>query len=194
MNKNILKITVIVIIILAIIIGIMYLIDCSRMKKGEEVVFSTWGLKYAPVLKTSQNENNNNEDKKYQEYSKIIDNVKLELKIPSGWKYKEIPQNENNNFYKYALKLYKNSEKEHAILYFYNNQFSVCGTGRTSKNITLNNGNEANIGYYDGSEIWSDISFYSMNPNIAVINYDFIDSDADEVIELIKTINIIEIK
>lgn len=194
MNKNILKITVMVIIILAIIIGIMYLIDCSRMKKGEEVVFSTWGLKYAPVLKTSQNENNNSDDKNYQKYSKIIDNIKLELNIPSEWKYKEIEKNDDNNFYKYALKLYKNSEKEYAILYFYNNQFSVCGTGRTSKNITLNNGKEATIGYYDGSENWSDISFYNMNQNIAVLNYDLINVDADEIIEFIKTINIIEIK
>lgn len=59
------------------------------------------------------------------------------------------------------------------------------------KNITLNNGNEATVGYYDGNKNWSDISFYSMNKNMAVINYGLIDNDAEEVIEFIKTINIV---
>lgn len=33
-----------------------------------------------------------------------------------------------------------------------------------------------------------------MNKNIAVLNYDLIDSESDEVIEFIKTINITENK
>ena len=37
----------------------------------------------------------------------------------------------------------------HNADYFYNNQFGVCGTGRTAENITLNNGQQATIGYYD---------------------------------------------
>ena len=192
MSKNIFKIIIIVVIILAIIIGIMYLIDLDRMKKGEAIVFSTWGSKYAPILKTNQNENNNSVDENYRKYSKIIDNINLELNIPNEWNYKEIPRNEDNNFYKFALKLYKNSEEQYAMLYFYNNQFGVCGTGRTSESIVLNNGKEAIIGYYDGNTNWSDISFYSMNKNIAVMNNNLINDDANEVIEFIKTINIIE--
>ena len=66
--------------------------------------------KYAPIVKINQNDNNNNIDENYQKYSKIIDNVKIELNIPNEWKYKEMPKNEDNDFYKYALKLYKNSE------------------------------------------------------------------------------------
>lgn len=77
-------------------------------------------------------------------------------------------------------------------MYFYNNQFGVCGTGRTTKNIPLNNENEATIGYYDGNKNWSDISFYNMNRNIAFMNYGLKNADADEVIEFIKTINITE--
>lgn len=105
-----------------------------------------------------------------------------------------MPKNEKNDFYKYALKLYKGNENQYAMLYFYNNQFGVCGTGRISENITLNNGKQASIGYYDGNKTWSDISFYNINKNIAIMNHGFIDDDADVVIQLIKTINITENK
>ena len=194
MNKKIGKIMIIIIVILLGVIGIMYLIDLDRMKNGEKVVFSTWGAKYAPyehnILNKNDIESNTSNTENYQKYSKTIENTKIELKIPNEWKYEEVAKDEKNDFYKYALKLYKNNENQYAMLYFYNNKFGVCGTGRTAKNITLNNGEEATIGYYDGNKNWSDISFYKMNEYITVINYGLIDTDADEVIELIKTINI----
>lgn len=191
MRKNVIKILIVVVIILAMIIGVMYLIDSNKMKRGEEVVFSTWGTKYVPALKNNESESNNTISKNYQKYSKIIDNVKIELNIPNEWKYKEIPQNKDNNFYKYALKLYRNNEDQYAMLYFYNNPFGVCGTERTTENIVLSNGKEATIGYYDGNKNWSDISFYNINKNIAVLNYNLMNEDAKDVIEFIKTINII---
>lgn len=138
----------------------------------------------------SDKTNEGKSNKNYQEYSKVIDGIKIELNIPNDWKYKEIPKDKDNDFYKYALKLYKDNENQYAILYFYNNQFGVCGTGRRSEKVTLNNGEEAIIGYYDGGKDWCDISFYNMNKNIAVINYGLINDDADELIEFIKTINI----
>lgn len=192
MRKNIFKIIILVAVILAIIIVSMYLIDLNRMKNGEEVVFSTWGAKYAPILQEQQNENNNVVNRNHQKYSKTINNVNLELNIPNEWEYKE--ESIDNDTYEYALKLYKNNEEQYAMIYYYKNQFGVCGTGRTSKTITLNNGNEATIGYYDGNKNWSDISFYSINKNIAVLNDGLIDDDAQEVIEFIKTINITEKK
>lgn len=138
----------------------------------------------------SDKTNEGKSKKNYQEYSKVIDDIKIELDIPTKWKYKEIPKDKDNDFYKYALKLYKDNENQYAMLYFYNNQFGVCGTGRTSEKVNLNNGEEAIIGYYDGEKSWCDISFYNMNKNIAVMNYGLIDYDANEVIEFIKTINI----
>lgn len=128
----------------------------------------------------------------YQKYSKIVENVCIELNIPSEWKYEELQENPENDFYKFALKLYKNSEEQHAVLYFYNNSFGVCGTGRSSEKITLNNGQEATVGYYDKSTNWNDISFYNYNKYIAVMNYGLINDEAKEVIEFIKTINIVE--
>ena len=45
------KIILAVLIIIAIIIGIMFLIDLNRMKNNKPVLFSTWGRKYAPPVK-----------------------------------------------------------------------------------------------------------------------------------------------
>lgn len=122
-------------------------------------------------------------------YSKTIDNVILEMNIPNEWQYEELPRDENNDFYKYALKLYKTEDNKNTILYFYNGPFAVCGTERTTKKINLNNGKEANIGYYHSTE-WSDISFYDLNPNIAFINNGLENDEAEEVLDFVKTINI----
>ncbi len=70
--------------------------------------------------------------------------------------------------------------------------FGVCGTGRTSEQINLNNGNKATIGYYDGSDIWQDISFFDTNEYIAILNNGLDKQESKEFIELVKTINIIE--
>lgn len=119
-----------------------------------------------------------------------IDNVTIEIEIPSGWKYEELPKDEDNEFYKYALKLYKSQEDKNTILYFYSKPFGVCGTGRTNKRISLNNGNEAGVGYYHDKE-WSDISFYEVNPNIAFVNNGLENEEAEEVLDFVKTISII---
>ena len=47
-------------------------------------------------------------------------------------------------------------------------------------------------GYYDENKNWTDISFYNINKNIAVMNYGLVNEDADEAIQFIKTINITE--
>ena len=78
------------------------------------------------------------------------------------------------------------------MLYFYNNRFGVCGTGRTDEKTILNNGEEASIGYYDGNKEWSDISFYNMNKDVAIINYSLVNDEAEEALEFIRTINITE--
>ena len=106
--------------------------------------------------------------------------------------YEEI-KNDKDDFYKFAVKLYKNDENQYAMLYVYNNPFSVCGTGRKTEDIILNNGKNSIVGYYDNSKYWSDISFFSINENIAVINNNLKDNEADEVINFIKTLNITEV-
>lgn len=179
------KKTIIILAIIAVtVVGTMYLIDSNRMKNGEEVVFGTWGKKYSAIVKTNQDENVVKEEK----YSKTIGDTTIELDIPSDWNYKEMQVAETDN-YNYALKLYKNDEEKYAMIYFYKEKFGVCGTERTSKNITLNNGNEAIVGYYAGDEVWEDI-IIGTNKNIVVINQNLQKNEADEAIEIIKTLNI----
>ena len=186
MNRN-KKIIIGILIILIIVIGIVvvYKVIENSVINRADFNFTVENISSSPVETVDNQKDEKN-------YYKEIDNIKLELNIPNNWNYEEIPQNEENNFYKYALKLYKNNENQYAMLYFYNDPFGVCGTGRTSKNIILNNGKEATVGYYDGNKNWADISFYDINKNIAVINYGLIDENADEAIQFIKTINITE--
>ena len=186
MNKN-KKIIIGILIVLIIVIGIVvaYKIIENSVTNREDFNFTVENINSSPVETVDNQKDGKN-------YYKEIDNIKLELNIPNNWNYEEIPQNEENDFYKYALKLYKNNENQYAMLYFYNDPFGVCGTGRTSKNIILNNGKEATVGYYGENKNWADISFYDTNKNIAVMNYGLIDEDADEAIQFIKTINITE--
>lgn len=182
------KIIIILAIIIVAVVGTMYLIDSIKMKNGEKVVFGTWGKKYLAIVKTNQNENVIKEER----YSKTIENTTIELDIPSNWNYKEMQVTEKDN-YDYALKLYKNDEEQYAMIYFYKEKFGVCGTERTSKNVILNNGNEVIVGYYAGDETWKDI-IIGTNKNIVVINQNLSKNDADEALELIKNINIIELE
>lgn len=181
------KIIIILVIILIGIIGTMYLIDFNKMKNGEEVIFGTWGKKYSAIVKTNQNDNATEEN--YQKYSKTVGDTTIELDIMNGWNYKEIQAAENDD-YIYALKLFKSNEEQCAILYFYKENFGVCGSERTFQNITLNNGKQAVVGYYENSDEWIDISFAEMNHNIAIINRNLQKNDNDEIIKIIKTINI----
>ena len=123
-------------------------------------------------------------------YEKDIDNISIKLYYPRNWNYVETLDNLENNFYKYALKMYKEDENRYAIIYYYRDLFSVCGTGRTSKQIDLENGYKATIGYYDRSDIWQDISFPKQNKNIAIQNYGLNKEESEEFINIIKTISI----
>ncbi len=138
---------------------------------------TTWkNTKFACSVKEESNE---------EKYFKTIDNITIELSILKNWHYEEMTLEDS----KFALKLYKNSQDKYATLNFYNNSFTVCGTGRTTEEITLNNGILATIGYY-GEPIWSDISFYELNPNIAFINNGLEKEDTEEFLEIVKTLNI----
>lgn len=188
MKKKVL-IVLLIIILIALVLGTMYLIDRKMMKNNKPVIFSTWGYSYTPPVSTySSNPTINVENN----YSKTIDNITIELNIPNDWHYEELPRNEENDFYKFALKLYKSDSSKNTILYYYTGPFGVCGTGRTDKKMYLNNGAEAGIGYYDNSKVWSDISFYPLNTNIAFLNGGLEGNEAQEVLDFVKSIRIID--
>lgn len=182
-KKIVISVSVIILILTISIISIYKLIE-NDVTNRENLKVGIQDKKPGPVDTVNNNKNS-------QSYSKVIEHIKIELSIPKDWNYEELAKDEENDTYKYALKLYKENNNQYAVIYLYNNQFGVCGTGRTSENIILNNGKEAAIGYYDGNSNWSDISFYD-NKNIVIINYDLTNKDAKEAIEFIKTINLTE--
>lgn len=122
-------------------------------------------------------------------YSKTIENTSIELSIPSSWQYEEISTS-NDDIYQYALKIFKNQEDKYMMFYYYKNSFGVCGTGRTTKTIKLDNGKEAIVGYYDDFAEWSDISFGEFTSKIAFINFGLTSDEAYAAIDFIKTIEI----
>lgn len=139
--------------------------------------------------KEENKQEENKELKEENNYSTIIDNIVLDLNIPNDWKYEEEKIKEDNP-YIFALKLFKDEKQGNATLYYYKKDFGYCGTGRRNEEIILNNGEKAEIGYYEGDNEWNDISFYDIDPNIAIINNGLIGNEADEVLEFIKTFEI----
>ena len=124
MNQKIIRILVGVLIIVILILCILYIIDHNKMKNNEEVLFSTWGKKYAPELKISSN-------KIIQMYKVIIDDmvenhnalspydkyISLDvesLKAPSLEKtkdYRQLTQEERNEILEYCKKYNKEVKK-----------------------------------------------------------------------------------
>lgn len=89
------------------------------------------------------------------------------------------------------MKLYKSDSSKNTILYYYTGPLGACGTGKIDKRMYINNGIEADIEYYDNSEVWREISFHQINPNIAFINSRLEDRESQEVLEFVKTLRII---
>ena len=68
-----------------------------------------------------------------------------------------------------------------------NEKFAVCGTGLTEREMQLNDATKVYVGYYDGSENWSYVSFRSVDEYCSVINNGLTGDDANTALEAIKT-------
>ena len=166
-----------------IVIGIAFIVIVILL-----ILFFTRGNITNNVIVTEVVEYAENKEK--SNFEKKIDNVTINAEIPKDWKYEELPRNAENDFYKYALKIYKNQNDKYAVLYFYQAPIGLCGTGRTTKEINLNDGNKATIGYDYDKEIWQDIIFEETEGYVVIINYGLDKEESEEVLEFIKTINI----
>ena len=164
-------------------------IDFHTLAGFDDIKIGTWFMKYEDFNSEMREYEIRLEEEIKRNYSKTIDGITIKLNIPNEWNYEEIEVSKKDNF-KFALNFYKSSKEKNATLYFYNNMFGVCGTGLTSEKIILNNGKEASVGYYDGNEDWNFISFYELNRNVVFINNGLDSSEAKEVIDFAKTINI----
>lgn len=72
MMKEVWKIIVAVIIVILIVLGMLYVIDTSRMNQNKPVLFSIWGRDYATPVKESYENKDSDKKEKYSE-EKAID-------------------------------------------------------------------------------------------------------------------------
>lgn len=193
------KKTILITIIIAVLaIASAYLTDIYRISNNMDVIFGTWGHKYAPPAKSGDiskvgtlEENESGEIIEQKEINIDINNHTLNLSLPIDWNYEILEQEENGS--DGGVKFYTSDPDKYAKISVYGeNKMGVCGTDLTEKEIELNNGQKATIGYY-GTDTWEFIYLNlreSENYDIWVMNQGLEDDDALRVLDIVKTINL----
>ena len=208
MKKNIIIIVSIIVVLTLAVFG-AYLIDKNRMTNNEPVIFSTWGYQYTTPEKF-ENENNGisneTESNKIETNNTEIDNVennmteinKIEniqinekesvfIDLLDGWNYEL--SGDSTDRYEYAINLWKSDRNKEMTLYQYKNRFGTCGTGLKVKEVTLENGNVVEVGFYDNDERWSFVIF---EDDVAMINSGLTLEESNEALNMIKTIKFVK--
>ncbi len=135
-------------------------------------------IKFACPLQVSLEEKN--------QYQKVIDNLFIDIELPKDWHYEEIAKEDA----KLELKIYQDSIDRYASLTVTDAPFGVCGTGLLRKEITTEDGESATIGYYDGGDIWSYVSFSKIKPTFYLWNHGLSKEEADKLLEILQTIKL----
>ena len=95
----------------------------------------------------------------------------ITLTIPDGWEYHECFAGDDALFgSSYGIQICPVGQKG-CVEIGYSDAFGVCGTGLEEKHETVA-GADANIGYYDGSKIWSYVVFRGDNEKIVAETWD----------------------
>lgn len=145
--------------------------------------------------KSKEHESGSKEPNKEQiiRLKKDFSNIKIEIDLPKGWHYEEISV--DSKTYHKGINVYKKDKKTGFNIYDYVDKFAVCGTGLTNKKIKLNNNEEVTVGYYmNESKDWKHIYFGPKYDHLGVINNNLKDKEANEALEIIKTLNISNLK
>ena len=95
----------------------------------------------------------------------------ITLTIPDGWEYRACSAGDDALFgSSYGIQICPVGQKG-CVEIGYSDAFGVCGTGLEEKHETVA-GADANIGYYDGSKIWSYVVFRGDNEKIVAETWD----------------------
>ena len=180
-----------VIAILALVLGGMFLIDKNRMNNNKPVVFSTWGYKYAPpVEKENITETVPNIEPQNKNVTiPVKEKEDLLITLLDGWKYEF--SGDATDEYEYAIKFYKSDENKAMTLLSYKRMFGVCGTGLEMKELILEDGNTANVGFYDNNETWSFVTFNVSEDEIVAHNQGLSLEESNEALSMFKTLKFI---
>ena len=179
-----------IVIVMLLMVGILsaYKIDMDKMRQGEDVVFSTWGVKYRPSVEETESGEKQTLKKETIKYNKLeieSSGEKISLKVPEDWKYEEIS---GDTEYKKGVRIYNDNFSGEMDIGFYNGMFGVCGTGLEHKEITLENGQKISAGYYYDNE-WDFIVFESEKGEDAIvsINKGIKGENAERALEIVKS-------
>lgn len=92
----------------------------------------------------------------------------IALTIPKGWEYRLCPVGDDALLSSsYGIQFYPKGQKGYVEV-GYQDTFGVCGTGLKEEKWKIA-GVEANVGYYDGSEIWSFVAFHGDDEKIVAL-------------------------
>lgn len=95
----------------------------------------------------------------------------ITLTIPKGWEYRLCPAGDDALLSSsYGIQFYPQGQKGYVEV-GYQDTFGVCGTGLKEEKWKIA-GVEANVGYYDGSEIWSFVAFHGDDEKIVALASD----------------------
>lgn len=120
--KNILKISIIILVIILIVLGTIYIIDKNRMNNNKPVLFSTWGYDYAPpeaIYPNGNNINTSNEEQFYF-YGKVIESNSNSIIVEP---------NEGENERKSSDKISIGLGKENDVIYSVGTQVKITYSG-----------------------------------------------------------------
>lgn len=117
------------------------------------------------------------------------ENLRISLKIPEGWDYETEEYNEDSG--RFGIRFFPEGCSGSVGLYYYD-FFGVCGTGLETRDITFEGGRKGRMGLYDGSDIFSFITFPDQElptGSFVVLNEgaeDWLAEYEDEVISMIN--------
>ena len=95
----------------------------------------------------------------------------ITLTIPKGWEYRLCPVKDDALLSSsYGIQFYPKGQKGYVEV-GYQDSFGVCGTGLKEEQWKIA-GVGVNVGYYDGSEIWSFIAFHGDDEKIVALTSD----------------------
>ena len=124
--------------------------------------------------------------KKAVSFSKVVDNLLIEIDFPTLWHYEEIVSEDNL----LQVKFYKEDSSLYTLLILAQTPFGVCGTGLTTQEFKTNSNLDALVGYYDGEEAWNYVSFVDIKPYLHLENHGLDKNQANEFLNILKTLEI----
>ena len=171
------------------VFGSLFIVDKHRMDNNLPVVFSTWGYDYAPPVNHEDitEEIPNVSGEELTVTIPLKENLDLFIDLLDGWTFESL--NDEPERYEYVIAFYSPSGEKKMSLRAYKDMFGVCGTELEIKDITLDIGNTASVGYYDGSERWTFVNF---GDNVVMHSESYLTpEEANETLSMIKTMKFI---